>query len=164
MDRRTARTKANVYISNKLFPYELRPEIWSKLIKNPMNISEKWYQEYIKILEKRSTFGSRDIISRKIDDCLVEFLIDDDEGELKNKVMKNILLWELSQPDIGYVIGMEKIATFFKRICNDYEAFIVFHNSIFSSSFLWTVYSQNHSEVTHLSSLISLDGSLFRNL
>lgn len=142
-----ARTKANVYISNKLFPQELRTELWSKLIKNPTNITEKWYQEYSKILEKRTRFGSRDIISKKIDECVVEFMIDDDDKELRNSVMKNILIFELSQPDIGFVIGMEKIAMFFKRICNDYEAFIVFHNSIFSSSFLWALYSQNHIDV-----------------
>lgn len=126
----------------------MRPELWSTLIKNPTNITKKWYEEYCKILDKRTRFGSRDIISKKIDACILEFMIDDDDNELKNSVMRNVLLFELSQPDIGFVIGMEKVALFFKRICNDYEAFIVFHNSIFSSSLLWSIYSQNHLDVS----------------
>jgi len=70
-----------------------------------------------------------------------------DNQELKVSVMEMLLIFEISQPDIGYVIGMEKIAMFLKRICDDFESFLVFYNLVFSFKFMWSCYSQDHKEV-----------------
>jgi hypothetical protein len=55
-----------------------------------------------------------------------------------------LLVFELTQPDVGYVIGMERLALFLRQICDEYDAYNILFNSIFSNNFLWAIFSQNH--------------------
>ena len=146
IDRKIARSKAKVYTTHKYYPDDMRPELWSSTIRNPANINLKWYSEYLKVLKKNENFGSTDIISSKIDHAFAKLVIPEDK-KLKNSVTNILLIFELSQPDVGYVIGMEKVAIFLRRLCEEFESFLIFYNCIFSFKFIWAIYSQNHVEI-----------------
>lgn len=70
-----------------------------------------------------------------------------DDPELEQSITAMMLIFEMYQPDIGYVPGMEKIALFLRKIMEESTAFIIFFNVIFASPFMWSIYKQDHQKV-----------------
>ena len=154
IDPSIARKAARLFLQGKYFPSEWRAILWSKLIANPSNINPRWYQSYLKILAQRETLGSYELIQKRVQESYFEMenLCHSNDTKLENELKKSVitilLMFELTQPDVGYVIGMEKYCIFLKSICDEYDTFNILFNSYFSNDFSWAVISQNHLQVT----------------
>lgn len=64
-------------------------------------------------------------------------------------VLKILLVFESYQPNIGYVPGLEKLAVFFKKSCDESTAFSMMYNILFSSKLLWA-YFEGKKTITEL--------------
>lgn len=104
------------------------------------------------MLTSRQKLGSYDLIEKKVVEAIDEMDIPSGDKEFEKELLKSVstmlLMFELTQPDVGYVIGMEKYALFLRRICDEYDAYNIFFNSMFANDFLWAIFSQNHHQVT----------------
>ena len=141
-----ARKKARKLLESKFFPNDLRIKLWRGLIKNPCQLDKKWYESYKKLVQKEGEFGSYPLIQSTVQKSLSEWQIDQNP-KFKESIITMMLVFEMSQPDIGYVPGMEKLAIFLRKMMEEDSAFIIFFNIIFSSNFLWSIYEQNQERI-----------------
>jgi len=146
VDESMVRKTASIYLRNKFFPPELRSLLWMSVIKNPTRLNDKWYNGYKAILKARDNYGSADMISKKIEQMTKVWMMEEDK-EFNESCLRMMLIFELNQPDVGYVPGMEKIAMFLRKISSEVEAFIVMFNMIFAYPFVWGIYNQEHTSV-----------------
>lgn len=149
-----ARREIREFMKIKFFPMSLRSRVWEKLIHNIAGITKKMYTMYCEYIQKHRSggiaFGSQSIIESSISEYSIEsnIVITDD---IKESVVKMMLVFEYLHPDIGYVIGMERVAFFIRSMVGIDEdtGFFILYNLYFSCDFLWTTLSAEASLLNH---------------
>lgn len=149
-----ARRELRDLSKSKFFPMSLRPKIWEKLIHNISGISKKLYAMYLNSIGKYrvdgALFGSESVILQSLESYSKEsgIVLKPDTVEA---IVRMLLIFEYLQPDVGYVIGMERTAFFIHSMVGLEEdtAFIIMYNLYFSGEFLWTTLSAEANLLKH---------------
>lgn len=142
------------YLKKKFLHPVVRPFIWKKFIKNECSLTEKTFEAYKKIIENRQdgpNDGSKGLMRQKINDLIQKMgsSVARIEEKAIDSVVKILEVFELFRPEIGYVIGTEKVVFFLRVIVGIEEAwtFIIFHNIYFNSDFLWGLLTNDEKPV-----------------
>lgn len=156
-----ARRDLKEFSKNKFFPMILRPKLWRKTIHNIAGVSKKLYKLYCESIEKQrlslpggelAAFGSQQIVESSLADCIKELNLGADlSKEVDQSIVRMLLVFEYLHPDLGYVVGMEKLAFFLRSMVGIEEdaAFIVMYNIYFSCEFLWATLAGDAASLTH---------------
>lgn len=154
-----ARKAGEKFLKGKFFPRDKRPALWPLLIENKHHINNKLYKCYSDMVDKRLkendsygiyslTIGNIPIIRSNIKDTLSRWAVPEDPAMILS-VVKVLLVFESYQPNIGYVPGLEKIALFLMKNCDEPTAFTMLYNILFSSKLLWA-YFEGKKTITEL--------------
>lgn len=97
-----------------------------------------------------AAFGSQSIIEGALSDYSRDSNIVV-STDMKESVTRMMLAFEYLHPDIGYVIGMERVAFFLRSMVGFEEdtGFIILYNLYFSCDFLWTTLSAEANLLSH---------------
>ena len=157
IDSKMVRRYAKKFLKKHFFPPELRASLWVSLIKNPTRLNIKWYKGYRDVIKARDSYGSADLISKKIVEAMKSQKMEEDP-DFNQSCLRMLLIFELNQPDVGYVPDMETVVMFLRKLAPEDQAFIIFFNLIFSYTLIWSIYNQNPLQVIlHLLNLLDYD-------
>ena len=155
-----ARRELRDFTKTKFFPMSLRPKLWKRIIHNIPGVTTKLYTMYCDSIVKhmstlpgsdRPLFGSQQIIETSLAAYAREMHLELDNQEVVQGVVRMLLVFEYLHPDIGYVIGMERLAFFLRSMVGIEEesAFIIMYNIYFSCDFLWATLSCDANLLGH---------------
>lgn len=148
--------KATKYTKNKFFPEKMRPEIWSKLIKNPCRVGKIYFEQFKKKLKRlNSNYGEKTFIEEKIHKMIEKkkkIIEIENQEKLKLDILEILRVIEYSNPEIGYNEGIEELILYFFKIgCDQIQNFIITFNLIFSFDMLNSFYTHNSLKVKKFS-------------
>jgi len=159
------------HLKNKFFPNSLRSRLWKSYLPNPAGITRKLYTIYKENLNKHlaggsptlgnqhtTFFGSTAIISKNIKTCLEEMAIPLSPNIIDG-VIRIVQIFEQLHPDVGYVIGTERLAILIRGLVGIEEdrSFVIFYNIYFNSEFLWGILTSDPASIqAHLNGLRKL--------
>lgn len=155
-----ARRELRDFTKAKFFPMSIRPKLWKRTIHNIAGMTKKLYKLYCESIEKHkvslpgedhSLFGSQQIIETSLAACIKDLNLGTDKQDVNQSIIRMLLVFEYLHPDVGYVIGMERLAFFLRSMVGIEEetAFIIMYNIYFSSEFLWATLSGDSTLLNH---------------
>ena len=78
IDAKMVRKFAKKFLKKHFFPPEIRANLWVSLIKNPTRLNPKWYKGYRDIIKTRDSYGSADLISKRIAEAMKKGEMEED--------------------------------------------------------------------------------------
>ena len=145
-----AKKETRELLKTKFLPMNLRSRLWKRFVENPGNITKKTYIAYRDLVQKQTaanpSYASSSIIEQNVNSSIKLLTIEpaNQQTEVKNSVTRMLLVFEYFQPDVGYVIGTEKLVYFLRRLMDEETCFIIFYNIYFTSEFLWGLLTNDH--------------------
>lgn len=145
-----AKQETRELLKTKFLPMNLRSRLWKRFVENPGNITKKTYIAYRDLVQKQTaanpSYASSSIIEQNVNSSIKLLIIEpaNQQTEIKDSVTRLLLVFEYFQPDVGYVIGTEKLAYFLRRLMDEETCFIIFYNIYFTSEFLWGLLTNDH--------------------
>lgn len=146
--------RAQKYLKAKFFPHELRPELWSKLVKNPSKINSTYFKEYKRVVRKKKNYGEFELIGEAVSRILANnnrVVIKEEEkrAKIEKEFIEILKVIEISYPEIGFREGMESLLlSLYKVGCDQEQTYIIAFNSIFTSDLLYSFYTHETQKVS----------------